>query len=276
MINYTYQLIRYLPDRVSGEFVNVGIVFFSKDHKYLKAKTIGRIGRAKHLFPNVNSRTLVKKLKELSNSVNVLGKRWNNEIDFNKYENINTVLNSIVPNDDSSIIFSKVFTGIDLILDNAFDDLFDRMVNQHNIENDKHITDKEVWQKHYKSYFEEYDYKNEIKPKTVKTKGDELVFEHAIKNGKWNFLEPVTFDLSRPNTVKDKVYKWVGKLDELDSSKENFNLYLLAILPESKKLKKFIKDRISKNQADNFSVKIIEPKDAKKLAKQIKLELDHA
>lgn len=275
MINYTYRLIRYLPDRVSGEFVNVGIILFNKDHKYLKAKTIGRIGRVKHLFPNVNARTLVRKLKELSNTVNVLGVRWSNEIDFNKYENINSVLSSIVPNDDSSIIFSKEFTGIDLILDNAFGDLFDRMVNQHNIESEKHVTDKEVWQKHYKSYFEEYDYKNEIKSKTVKTKGDELVFEHAIKNGKWNFLEPVTFDLSRPNTVKDKVYKWVGKLDELDSSKENFNLYLLAILPENRKLKKFIKDRITKKQADNFSVRIIEPKDAKKLAKQIKLELDH-
>ena len=187
-----------------------------------------------------------------------------------------SVLSSILPKDDSSIIISKEFTGIDLVLDNAFNDIFERMVNQHNVENQKHITDKDVWQKHYKSYFEKYDYKNEIVSRTVKTKGDKLVFEHAIKNGKWNFLEPVTFDLTRPINVKDKVYKWVGKLDELDSSKEDFNLYLLTILPENKKLRKFIKDRITKKQADNFNVKIIEPKDAGKLAKQIKEELDHS
>ena len=66
----------------------------------------------------------------------------------------------------------------------------------------------------------------------------------------------------------------MGKLNELDSSVENFNLYLLSKLPDNQELKKFIKDRISNANADNFTVEIIEPDEADGFARKLKLEID--
>ena len=142
------------------------------------------------------------------------------------------------------------------------------------IKSEKYLTDKEVWSKYYKSYFDKYNYKNKLKKGKVKTEGDILKFDYAVKNGKWNYLEPVTFDLSNNSNIKEKVYKWMGKLNELDSSVENFNLYLLSKLPDNQELKKFIKDRISNANADNFTVEIIEPDEADGFARKLKLEID--
>ena len=274
MTKYTYQIIRYLPDRISGEFVNIGLILFSKEEKFLKARSISKIGRVKHLFPDVNARALTRKLKGISELINALGTKLAEEIDFNRFEKITSVSRYVLPEDDSSVIFSEPLIGIDISLDSAFTDLYDRMVDQHNVDNEKYLTDKEVWQKHYKSYFEKYEYKKLMTSRVVQTAGDKLKFEHAVKNGKWNYLEPVTFNLSNPSNVKDKVYKWMGKLNELDSSTEEFNLYLLSILPEDKKLKKFILDRISNAQFDNFKVQILEPNEANNLAKHLESEIE--
>lgn len=274
MKKYTYQILRYMPDRVSGEFVNIGLVFFNQEEKYLKAKTIHKIGRAKHLFPSVNSRALTRKLRIISNTINELSTKSQNKHVPGSYESIKSITRSILPEDDSAIVFSPVFSGIDLVLENAFEDLYYRLILQHTQENEKHLTDKDVWSKYYKSYFDKYDYKDKLKKRAVETEGDSLQFDYAVKNGKWNYLEPVTFDLSRATNVKEKVYKWMGKLDELDSSQDTFSLYLLSVLPKDKKLRKFIKDRIVKSDADNFDVTIIEPREADKFAKKLRAELD--
>ena len=68
----------------------------------------------------------------------------------------------------------------------------------------------------------------------------------------------------------------MGKLGELDSSTEKFNIYLLSIMPEDNKLKSFIKDRISSVKSNNFEVSILEPKDANKFAEKLKSEIEHS
>ena len=276
MKQYTYQIIRYMPDQVSGEFVNVGLVMLNTEFKFLRAKTIHKIGRVKHLFPQVSSRAFTRKLKGISKKINDLSLNWEREIDFNKFSDVKSVSKMVCPDDDSAIRFSPVLTGLDSSFDIAFDDLYERLVNQYNIDQSNFISDKEVWQKHYKAYFDKHEYGKTITAKTVKTSGDELTFDFAVKNGKWNYLEPVTFDLRTPSNVKDKVYKWMGKLGELDSSTEKFNIYLLSIMPEDNKLKSFIKDRISSVKSDNFEVSILEPKDANKFAEKLKSEIEHS
>lgn len=276
MKKYTYQILRYLPDRVSGEFVNIGLVLFNKEEKYVRINVLSRIGRVRHLFPNVNTKSLIKKLKTFSSSINRLNAEWQNESKLTDHKSIKSITLSVLPEDDSALIFSDVFTGIDLSFDNAFDDLYNRLVIQYDLRDEKYLTDRDVWSKYYKAYFDKYNYKKLLEKRTIKTKGDNLKFDHAVKNGKWNYLEPVTFDLSKPSNIKEKVYKWMGKLEELDSSEEIFNLYLLSKLPEDDKLKNFIKDRILRTDADNFQVKIIEPQEADQFAQSLKLELDQS
>jgi len=65
MITIQYQILRYLPDRVSGEFVNLGIVAFDSSNKILKSKFINKIGKISSFFPNINSRYLIKSIKTI-------------------------------------------------------------------------------------------------------------------------------------------------------------------------------------------------------------------
>ena len=274
MKKYSYQLIRYQPDVVSGEFLNVGITLLDSDQTFLKAKTIDKIGRVKHLFPKVNSRAFVYKLKNIANNINSISDKWNQGLNIKEETSIQKITGSILPKDDSSLYFSDVINGIDLTPQIAFQDLFQRFILNNETVNDSYLTDKDVWNSYYKSYFK--DHKDKLQPKSVLTDGDCLKFEYAIKNGVWNYLEPVTFDLSRELNVKEKVYKWMGKLDELDSSQEHFKLYLLTKMPSDPTLKKFIKDRIEINSSDNFEVKVIEPEHAESFSRKLIESVDHS
>ncbi|MEL7119224.1 MAG: DUF3037 domain-containing protein [Bacteroidota bacterium] len=125
---YTYQVVRYLPDRVTGEFINVGVIVFSKEHGFLKARTTDKTCRLKALFPKVDTEPLLKDLKNFADFINDLGeqiKAGTNEIDYNN-------VYSVVPRDDSSIIYTEESGGIDRGLDIAFEDLFERLVDYYN------------------------------------------------------------------------------------------------------------------------------------------------
>ena len=144
MKKYTYQILRYMPDRVSGEFVNVGLVFFSQENKYLRAAALTKIGRVKSLFPGVHSKALIRKLKTVTNNINQKNKKWQEELEIDHYSSLKSATKEILPQDDSSIILSKSFTGVDLNFDNAFEDLFNRLVLQHDQKSEKYLTDKEA------------------------------------------------------------------------------------------------------------------------------------
>jgi len=275
MKKYTYQIIRYMPDRVTGEFVNVGLLVFNKEEIFLKADTLSRIGRVKYLFPDVKSSYLIKNLKSIKVSINTLGASFVSNSNAAIYNTIESISSTVIPVDDSSIYCSEVFAGIDTNLENAFDDLFYQFVEKYEPKSTAYLTDKEVWSKHYKSIFENYNFGNGLESRTVQTDGNSLEFKHAVKNGKWNYLEPITFDLSKPANIKEKVYKWMGRLKELDSSSENFSLYLLSVLPKDKELKSFIKNRILDCNGDNFDVAIIEPSGADQLAKKLASQMEN-
>jgi len=267
MKNFTYQLIRYQPDKISEEFVNVGIILLDKDKEFLRAKTIAKIGRVKHLFPKVNSRSFIAKLNNIANHVNTIADNWNQGLRIQDDLDIRSISDSIIPNDDSALYFSKVKKGIDINSEIAFIDLFQRMVSNNELDTGHYMTDKDVWSSYYKTYF--HRQKAQFQTKSIVTEGDELNFDFAIKNGVWNYLEPVTFDLSRKSNIKEKVYKWMGKLDELESSTEEFKLFLLTKMPENAKLRKFILDRLENHTADNYKLEIIEPINAEKFSQKL-------
>jgi len=75
-------------------------------------------------------------------------------------------------------------------------------------------------------------------------------------------MEPVAFNLSTERTVKEKVYRWMGKLQELEDSDEEFRLYLLTQLPEQKELRDFIFERLKDQPQQLHQVEIVTPERA--------------
>lgn len=276
MITYQYQILRYLPDRVNEEFVNLGVVVFDPKSRIIQSRFIEKASRVSTFFPEVNTRFLASTLKFLQAEFQALGNQQISELPLLKFENLDEVTRTILPKDDSALVFSEIKKGRDIDLSIACDDLFERVILRNINEHDEMElrNDKEVWNKVYRNYFEKYNISQRLHTHIVKTKNDELEFDHAWKNGKWNCFETVSFKLSRPDAIKNKVYKWVGKMEELSSSKEPINLYLLSVLPDNDQLRKFVEKKLSKKKVDHSSIQLITENEAEALVKKFHKEME--
>ncbi len=271
-----YQILRYLPDRVSGEFVNLGIVAYDYSGKLLKSKFINKIGKISNFFPTVNSRYLIKSIKTIKEDLELLSNRFQSEFTFDNFESLDSITKTILPKDDSSLVFSETKKCLDIEVGATVTDLFSRFINLHlDVEDDEVRKDKEVWQKIYKKHFDDYGISVHLNHHKVTTQNDEIEFDKAWKNGVWNCFETVSFNLTRSDTIKNKVYKWVGKLDELNSSKENLHIYLLSVLPhDHEELSKFITKKIKSKSTAKTKIDIVSEDQIDVIMKKIKKEID--
>jgi len=274
MKKYQYQLVRYIHDRVTSEFVNVGIIVFQPDSKFLKSKFISKYGRISQFFSEINGHFLITTLKQFEREVNRISKTTT-ELFFDS-NFITEITNSILPKDDSALECSEIFYGIDINPQSALDDLFERLVNKYNIEPEKDsLDDKHVWRNVYKEYFDKYKITNTLKPHSVETAHDTLVFDKAWKNGIWHCYQTVSFDLKRTETIKNKVYKWSGIINELENTNEKLHLYFLTLSPtRHKSIKQFIEETLSNRQSSNITVSVINEKQADKFAKSLSKEIE--
>lgn len=271
-----YQILRYLPDRVSGEFVNLGIVAYDSSNRSLQSKFITRIGNISSFFPNINSRYLIKSIKSIQDNLFTFSNSLVSEITFGHIENIDKITERVLPKDDSALVFSEVKKTLDIEVSSTVNDLFNRFINIHFSEEDDEVRrDKEVWNKVYKKHFDEQGISSHLHHHKIKTQNDELEFDKAWKNGVWNCFETVSFNLTRTDAIKNKVYKWVGKLDELSSANEAIHIYLLSVLPhEHSELKHFIEKMITDKSTDKTKINIVSEDDVEKVTKRIRQEIE--
>ncbi|MGB4846494.1 MAG: DUF3037 domain-containing protein [Saprospiraceae bacterium] len=272
MIAYQYQILRYRPDQVSGEFANVGIVMYSKEQRFLMCKVIPHIGRVHQMFPNVHSRPFISSLKHISDLLNTIGTRIKNELDLHFKHSLEQITGTVLTPDDSSVYFTEVNTGIDLSLDNAFEDLFIRMVRTETNKEESIHSDHDVWQKIYNPYFEKLNITNQFRKTTIKTAHTEFELDHTAKNGQLHILESVAFNLSHQKSIKDKILKYSGLLQEIGTSGEKTKIHLLTKLPDDVELKNLVIKMLTRDSGTSKMDIITEDQAgvfAEKLAKEI-------
>ena len=54
MITYSFSVVRYVHDVMSGEFVNVGVAVYSADAWFLKARCTNHYGRINRVFDRID------------------------------------------------------------------------------------------------------------------------------------------------------------------------------------------------------------------------------
>lgn len=266
MKHFQYQILRYRPDQVGGEFVNVGLVVFSQETNFLMVRSAPSTARAKAIFPNLKGTALQTRLKHFADHLNALHEQRSRELSLNPITDITQITHAALPPDDSAVYWSEVGLGRDLDLSVAFEDLFERFINRHLKTTPVRTSDTAVWRESYKTYFERPDIKRYLTKHTVKTDENNVFeFDHAVKNGVWHFMEPVAFDLKSEDRIKDKVFKWVGKVAELEKSEEEFRLYLLTRLPNEEEVRAFVRNRLEKKLSAGREVEIVVPGEAETL-----------
>lgn len=274
MKTFEFQILRYQHDLVTEEFVNIGVVVFQPDDKFLSAEVLSTYSRISHFFSEANGIDLLRSLKQFKSNINHISKQLGHL--YQEHSNIESITSSILHIDNSSLYLTKPSKRLDINGDAAIDDLFNRFVTKYVDNYSIPHDDKYVWKRVYKKYFDKYDVTKQLGNHSVTTSNDIIEFDKAWKNGIWNCYQTLSFDLKREEAIKNKVYKWSGILGELETTRESINLYLLTTNPKKKHLRKFISDKLSLNPTKNLKVNIVAEKDADNFAKQVKEELAEA
>lgn len=276
MKKFQYQILQFCPDKVTGEFLNVGVVVFDPQKRELAFKILHKVGAIGQLFNQANTRYLVKQLNTIHNSLDKIRKSLaDDRFQFGKYESVEEITRQAFVRDDSALFFSDIRHSLDMSASHLAHYLADRMLTIGVMEVDQEIkSDKEVWTKMFKQYFDKNNISTFLTPRTIKTKYDEIAFEHTWRNGHVNFFEAVNFDLQKEDNIKNKVRRWAGQIDELNTAGEELHLYLLANMPsESAQMQDYVSSFLSDKSTSSVRVEIVRPGEADQLVTSLKEEI---
>lgn len=274
MKTYYYQILRYIHDQFTGEFVNIGVVLYSPDNLFLKAKVTQRYTRLTSMFPEANGKYVITSAKFLESVVNNHYAPRFNEL-FPLSPKMDFITSGILKKDDSALQLTDVQKAIDIDLDAALNGIFNSLVEKYLPEdNPTRLVDEDVWKKKYKDYFDRYKVSERLISHAVQTKNDLFQFDKAWKNEIWHIYEPLSFDLKMEDTVKDKVYRWAGRIQELSQADESVHLTFMIMVPSRhSNLENFVRTSLQ-TRLDNLNIDVVSESQAEYLAKQVASQME--
>ncbi len=131
MRTYQYQVLRYLPNRVNGEFINIGVVVFDNTGQILKGRFLSKWTRIGMIFPSADIKYLSKTLRFVQFEVDQKSEKIISELSFKTYDAIDEITKLIIPEDDSALFFSEIKRGLDISVDTIISNLYEKFVEHH-------------------------------------------------------------------------------------------------------------------------------------------------
>jgi hypothetical protein len=242
--SYSFSVLRYVHDPVTKEFLNVGVVVYSGQARFLRAACDINYGRITRMFARIDGHRFRQMIRFLQDKLNSLGDQLPSELPFEPGLAIEALLGRVLPSDDSSFQFSSAGVGLASDLERVLGELYDRYVDRYSTPTDvPHRDDEEIWRV-FREPLERRQLASRLSPKRIVAQNYEYEFEHAWKNGAWHLYEPVSFDLVEANSILEKANRWVGRATSLSDSKEKFHIHMLLGEPQDSSLRSaFVKAR---------------------------------
>lgn len=235
--SYSYSILRYVHDISTGEFVNVALVMYSRNATFLKFRNKSTTGRISSLFPNFKPSQFKALLALVRNRVRVIEQESGPNVGlWRQADSLNEILSDVLPKDDSSLVWSDISNGVSDDLNVTFEKMFVRYITRFDHKSQSHgKSDDDVWRS-FKKDLEKRNLLQFFEPKKISGKDDEVEFQLAWKNGIWHCVEPISFDLSAPDSIREKAHKFLGQLTSVSDSAEQFKLYIVAAKPSNASL----------------------------------------
>ena len=233
---YSYTVLRYVHDVVSGEALNVGVVMHAPAAGFLKVQTRKTIGRLKQAFPDLDRRAFGDAMQAVDRGFAAVVKQVNTMPLFQEQTNARGHALKVLPNDDSALQWSPTGTGLAADLAKTFERLYERYVSRYDHSPNKRRTDDDIWRS-VRDKLMERGLDIPFQPKSVVGEQDRIAFERAWQNGRWHAYEPVSLDLADAEGIKDKARRWRGHLAAVaDGTTEQIDLHFLLGRPQNASL----------------------------------------
>ena len=230
---YTYSILRYRHDPVSGEQINVGVLLYAPQNGYLKAEIHKAYGRIKKVFPNVNGKILKQDLQRIEKAFEKLSRKREVDDMFSRDLDALELGHKVVSKDDSALIWSEAGSGLTKDPEDTLHNLHSRFVTQYE-QTAQSVArgDADVW-KPFRDELQEREIAEFFASKTIRSDFNEIEFDHAWKNGKWHCIQPLSFDLGTEDGIQEKAARWVGNMLGLEKADEAVVPYFLIGEPKN-------------------------------------------
>lgn len=264
-----YQILRYRPDIFTEEFVNIGVVVYDSEDEVIYHYFDSSSVRASHFFSYKNTNEIKSFINNIQLIFEEIAKKPIKTLFENKI-NVQIITSRVLPKDDSSFQFSDIKKELTLDSKTTAESLFNRLVLKHtkNTSNEHNMSDTQVWNKVYKEYFKKYNIDNIFTQGKFITKYDTFTFDHVWKNDIFHILAPLSLELKEEQSMKEKVYKWAGKTQELLDDKIEKHIYFLAST-DAQEIREFVKAKLNNNKSTVYF-----QEEAELLANQFKQKVE--
>jgi hypothetical protein len=278
-IPFQYAVLRYMHDVTTGEFLNVGLALYSPAAKYFQARLLPHFRRITTTFPEADGEFYRRYVSHLQTIANRLSDEINHgqlsllDDDATSFE---ALLAQILTPDDSSLYFGQIYGGTADNLDEFFDQFYDRMVTRYLSAPERASRDDEAIWNVYRRHLQAADVVHQLRPHLFQTRFDPIPLAHSWKNGHWNAIEAVSFDLVQPSSIQRKASQWFGDIHALSTSPDWGRLYLLLGAPrqDSANFKRAYKNAKLMITDSDLHVDLVEEADAEEFAQKMRGLID--
>ncbi|UUC47287.1 DUF3037 domain-containing protein [Flavobacterium cerinum] len=221
---YTYCILKYKHSPYLDESINIGVLIYFEESKKFVFKYSKALNRIKSIYCDVPEKTIKEYIRQISKYLD--GYRSEDTI-FNSSEGLNLksfISANILPDDSTVIQFCNFKTeptrGLNeeliekIILEKEFIDDIKGNLNQQ--QEPKIISHLYTELKKYG--LENVAFKNRYKKDfNIQTNTGNFHFDFAWKNGVWNLVKPVGFDLKTPEGIIQKARNNLGEFTDFKS-----------------------------------------------------------
>ncbi len=226
--SYSFVVLRYVHDIVSGEFINVGVALYAPAVRYVGAQCNTRYGRLSKMFLDVDGEYFRGLMRHIETRFDEMSDKFHKELPFDAAPaNIIEIARKVLPPDDSALQWSEAGGGYTENPAKTLEELYVRIVERYEERQQRpRREDDDVW-KVFKKELEMRHVLAHLHPKKIITRDYEYEFEHSWKNQNWHVYEPLSFDLLEADSILDKANRWLGRIVTLQDSPDKFKLYFL-------------------------------------------------
>ena len=233
---YSYTVLRYIHDVVSGEALNVGVVMHAPASGFLKVRTRKTIGRLKHAFPDLDRAAFSDAMQAVDRGHLTVAKQASKTALFDARTDARSHALKVLRDDDSALQWSPTGTGLTADPLRTFERLYERYVARYDSAPAKRRSDADVWQPVLDKLMER-GINVPFEPRTVAGTQDRIVFERAWMNGGWHACEPVSLDMASAERIMTKARRWRGHLAAVaDGTSERIDLRFVLGRPQNSAL----------------------------------------
>ncbi|MCL2716911.1 MAG: DUF3037 domain-containing protein [Alphaproteobacteria bacterium] len=234
---FSYVLLRYLHDVLTGEFVNVGVVLFVPSTGQIKYRMRDTIGRLKGAFPDIDRRRFLSDMTAMCRGLQMVERGETDAGPLPEDADVMAVAYRALPPDDSALQWSPPGSGLTGDPEATLDDIFERFVSRYDTDQ-PHRSDDDVWCP-VQQRLEIHNLTQHFAERSFAGGLDDIVFQHALKLDQWHIYQPLSFDLSDAEAIKAKAREWLGHLSAVavGGKAEPFGLHFIVAAPKNPILK---------------------------------------